>query len=264
MAARDLTVTRLSVTPVKGLRMQHPDQVTLDDSGAVGDRDFMLVDVDGRLVSATTFGPLVTITSRWDPGSGRLTLSSVNGAVADGFVELGDPIMTDMYGFDERPGHLVQGPWTEFIASTVGKDLRLVKLDAAGAGSDVKPVTLVGEGSIRTLEREARNGPIDARRFRMLIQFSSQEGHIEDRWEGREIEVGGALLRLGGAVPRCAAVTRDPDSGRRDRPVVKEIKAYRGLGPTGFGEGVPFGVYADVVNGGVVRVGDVLRVGEAP
>ena len=74
------------------------------------------------------------------------------------------------------------------------------------------------------------------------------------------VEVGTARLRVGGSVPRCAAVTRNPEGGERDKPVVNAIKAYRGVQATGFGQGVPFGVYADVVQNGVVRVGDELRV----
>jgi hypothetical protein len=121
-------------------------------------------------------------------------------------------------------------------------------------------VTLLGDGSVRALERESGLGPIDARRFRMLIQFTADSAHVEDTWEGLDVEVGTARLRVGGSVPRCAAVTRNPEDGRRDKPIVKAIKAYRGVQATGFGRGVPFGVYADVVQNGVVRVGDVLRV----
>jgi MOSC domain-containing protein YiiM len=38
------------------------------------------------------------------------------------------------------------------------------------------------------------------------------------------------------------------------------IRSYRGVQANEFGRGVNFGVYADVVAEGVVRVGDPLRV----
>ncbi|HEX7267385.1 MAG TPA: hypothetical protein VF256_08170, partial [Streptosporangiaceae bacterium] len=62
------------------------------------------------------------------------------------------------------------------------------------------------------------------------------------------------------SVPRCAATTRDPDRGARDLPTVRMIKSYRGVQVNEFGRGVNFGVYADVVAEGVVRVGDTLSV----
>ena len=81
------------------------------------------------------------------------------------------------------------------------------------------------------------------------------------RTSGRGLAaVGAAEIRIGGPVPRCAATTRDPDRGVRDLPAVQVIRAYRGLRDTFFGPGVPFGVYADVVTPGRVRVGDSLQL----
>ena len=37
-------VTRLSVTPVKGLALHHPDEIVLLRTGAVGDREFFVID----------------------------------------------------------------------------------------------------------------------------------------------------------------------------------------------------------------------------
>jgi MOSC domain-containing protein len=255
----DLVVTRLSTTPIKGMRLHHPDHVVLDETGAVGDRDFVLANDDDVLVSITACGELVDMTATWDAGAGRLTITSGDGTACEGPVELGEPVLINFFNYEKRAGRVVRGRWGEVISRAAGRRLRLVKMDKVGSGSDVRPVTLVGEGSVRTLERESGLGPIDPRRFRLLIQFTSETGHIEDTWEGLDVEVGTARLRVGGSVPRCAAVTRNPDGGKRDKPIVKAIKAYRGMQATGFGRGVPFGVYADVVQNGVVRVGDVVR-----
>jgi uncharacterized protein len=61
-------------------------------------------------------------------------------------------------------------------------------------------------------------------------------------------------------VPRCAATTRDPGRGARDLPTVRMIRSYRGVRENEFGRGVNFGVYADVVAEGVVRVDDPVSV----
>ena len=44
----DLTITRLSTTPVKGLLLDHPDSIELTAEGAVGDRAFYLLDDRGK------------------------------------------------------------------------------------------------------------------------------------------------------------------------------------------------------------------------
>ena len=256
----DLVVTRLSTTPIKGMRLHHPDHIVLDETGAVGDRDFLLASDDDTLVSIKGCGELVEMTATWDAGAEWLTIKSGDGTACEGPVELGESVLINFFNYEERAGRVVHGPWSGVISRAAGRRLRLVKMDKAGSGSDVRPVTLLGEASVRTLERESGLGPIDPRRFRLLIQFTSGTGHIEDTWEGLEAEVGTARLRVGAAVPRCAAVTRNPEAGKRDKPIVQAIKAYRGIQATGFGKGVPFGVYADVVQNGVVRVGDVLRV----
>ena len=50
--------------------------------------------------------------------------------------------------------------------------------------------------------------------------------------------------------------TRHPDTGVRDLDTLGLIKAYRGLSER---RTIDFGVYADIVEAGVVRVGDTVE-----
>ena len=253
-------VTRLSVTPVKGMRVQHPEEIALAREGAVGDRAFLFADPDGRLLSVPRLGALVRFTASFDAGSGRLAIRHDDGRTCDGEIALGAEV--DVRTSTGRPiaANVVEGPWTAFVAELAGQPLQLVKAQRAGAAADAAGVTLLGQASVRALERASGLAGIDARRFRMLIEFDGGREHVEDEWEGALAAVGSAEIRVGGPVPRCAATTRDPDRGERDLPTVKAIKAYRGLRDTVFGPGAPFGVYADVVTPGRVRVGDRLTL----
>jgi uncharacterized protein YcbX len=94
----------------------------------------------------------------------------------------------------------------------------------------------------------------------MLIEFSGGEAHVEDSWEGKVLEIGAAVLRGGGGVKRCAATTRNPDSGRVDLQTLRLITSYRGRRDSVLGVGATFGVYADVIKPGTISVGDILRV----
>ena len=259
-------VTRLSTTPVKGLALHHPDAIVLLRTGAAGDRAFFVIDGRDRLISIWKTGKLVRIRAVHDARSRRITLSSAEGQVCDGPVRLGAPVIADFYGERKVTGTVVEGPWNAVLSEAAGEPVRLVRASDPGAGHDEHPVTLLGEESVAELARQTGAGPVDARRFRMLIGFAGLSAHIEDRWQGQLIEIGEALVRVGGPVPRCAATTRDPDRGARDLPAVRMIRSYRGVQVNEFGRGVNFGVYADVIGEGAVRVGDplILRPAGSP
>ena len=154
--------------------------------------------------------------------------------------------------------HVVEGPWGAVLAEAVGREVRLVRTSVDDPGFDMHPVTLLGSASVAALAGHAGLPEVDSRRFRMLLEFESSEPHVEDGWQGERLRVGDAELLVGGGVPRCAAVTRDPATGMRDVPIVQILKEYRGLTDGELGPGVRLGVYADVVRGGRVRVGDEL------
>ena len=90
----------------------------------------------------------------------------------------------------------------------------------------------------------------------MLIEVSGCEPHEEDTWMGTEVRVGGAVLRVVETDDRCVITSRDPDTGAKDFDTLKTIAAYRGDDQEG---GLPFGVYADVVEPGTIRIGDPVE-----
>lgn len=260
MTGRSLvpTVARLSVTPIKGLRLHHPTEIELTRSGALGDRRFFLVDEYAKPVSITANGALAMFRAVYDVGTGELSVEQADGRSWTDLVEFGEKLTSNFYGVREVSARVVQGPWNAVFSGELGKSLRLVATPLDATGFDIQPVTILGSASVDELARRADLDSIDARRFRMLIDLSTEVAHAEDDWEGQVADLGEAQLRIGGPVPRCAAVTRRPDHGDRDLQVVKLIRAYRGVQEGPLGPGVHFGVYASVVRGGTVRVGDEL------
>jgi uncharacterized protein YcbX len=84
------------------------------------------------------------------------------------------------------------------------------------------------------------------------------EPHEEDRWIGRRVRVGEAVVVPQGNVGRCAITTQNPDTGRADLDTLKALARYRGdLDTT---EPLPFGVHAAVVEPGRVRLGDAIEL----
>jgi uncharacterized protein YcbX len=252
----DLTISLLSVTPVKGLGLHHPDQVDLTPGGVDGDRAFFLLDAAGEMVSCTELGALLAHRADLDSGSGVLTVRGPGGVVHAAPVELGEPVDTDFYGLRTVTGRRVVG-WDEVFSDIAGQPVRLVHGDSGAV--DVAALTLIGSATTAAL---ASADVIDGRRFRMNVEIAGSAPLDEDSWDGRELSLGAAVLRVGGPVKRCAATTRNPDTGEFDLQTLKLIGALKGrqeFAP--WGAGFYLGVYADVLVPGRVSVGDevVLR-----
>ncbi|MCI0635952.1 MAG: MOSC domain-containing protein [Actinobacteria bacterium] len=249
-------VARFNVTPVKATALQHPERLRFERYGVPGNREFLFVDETGRHIGGNKAGILQQIRSAFDAERDELSLTFPDGTVATGPAAGGEPIEAR---FSRRSvaARLVEGPWTEPLAKHAGRPLRLVRVQHPGEANDVRPVTLVSLESVEELSRRGeREHPVDAGRFRMTIEIEGvSEPHEEDSWEGTHVRIGEAVLRLEGAVPRCVVTTLDPETGLRDFPTLSVIKHYRGEND----DGLPFGVYADVIEPGEARVGDRLE-----
>jgi MOSC domain-containing protein len=254
-----LSVARLSTTPVKGLSLHHPRSIELTEHGAVGDRRFYLVDDTGTLQSCTANPGLLPLAARYDSRSRCLEVLRGDEVVCAGVVETATPVDTDMWGLRTITSDVVADPrWSTFFSDVLHKRVRLVQ--ARSSGWDVHPATIVGTSSLAELARRSGLDTVDGRRFRMLVEFSGGEPHVEDSWGGTLLRVGSAVLRGGGPVKRCAATTRNPDSGAVDLQTLRLITAYRGRRDSVLGVGATFGLYGDVLEPGTISVGDRLHV----
>ena len=256
----ELTVTRLSTTPVKGLALHHPDTIELTYEGAAGDRAFFLVDDSGKIQSCTDNAALFGLRATWDSTARRLVVARGDDVLHGDVVAPARTDSIDFYGVRTVDADAVADPtWSELFSELLERRVRLMQ--ARGSAYDVYPVTLVGTGSVRELARHVPGAAeVDSRRFRMLIELSTDEPHVEDTWAGSRLEVGEAVLRAGGPVMRCAATTRDPDSGEVNLQTLRLINSYRGRQESELGVGTNFGVYGAVVEPGRISVGDRLRV----
>jgi uncharacterized protein YcbX len=249
------TVARISVSPVKAFRLDHPAEVELSPDGVAGNRRFFLVGPDGeRLRSSVTPWP-TRLRARYDAEREVLRMELPDGTEIEGDASaLGDPVHSASGALDVR-GRVVEGPWEAPLSELAGHPVRLARSDRDRTGM-VEPLTFVSDGSLRRLAQEAGKDAIDPRRFRMLFELEGCEPHEEDTWGGRRFAVGEAVVIVGGPVDRCAVTTRDPDTGERDLDTLRLIKSYRGQRESD--GAILFGVYGRVVQPGRVRVGDAF------
>ncbi len=258
MTGTDLRVKQLSVTPVKGLALHHPDHVDVSSDGVDGDRALFFVTDTGELTSCWDIGSLMQYRAHYDPTTQILEVNGPAGLLRSDVVERGEPIVTDFYELRTVPGHVVPG-WGELFSEIAGRPVRLV-LGESG-GFDVAGLTLLGTSSTDVLAARSDADPVDGRRFRMNIEIIGTEAHEEDTWKGRELRLGEVVVRVGGPVKRCAATTRNPDTGVVDLQTLRMIGASRGRQETPEdGKGFYFGVYADVLAPGRIHVGDEVTL----
>jgi len=248
----------ISVAPVKGLGLSHPEAVELGERGAAVNRAFYLVDEDAQLVNGKKLGPLVTVGASWDPVAGKLALQFPGGAAVEGHVALGQEVTTSFFG---RPvvGHIVEGPWSEALSGYFGRPLRLVKAEREGDAVDRGPkasVSLVSDASVERLAAALGRDSLDRRRFRMLFAVAGVAAHAEDTWLGRHVRLGEAVVVVNGLAGRCVVTSQNPLTGIPDAATLSALRSYR---PQGAHEKLPFGVWGEVARPGRVALGDLVE-----
>jgi uncharacterized protein YcbX len=109
---------------------------------------------------------------------------------------------------------------------------------------------LIGLASNRALG-EYIGQDLSPLRWRSNFWIEGLRPFEEREWIGHEMRLGEAVLRVEEPKVRCLATTANPATGIRDTDTLKALNAMCGH--------QDFGVYAKVVKGGTVQVGDRLE-----
>lgn len=238
----ELLVRAAGFSPVKGTRhLTHP-RVRLDERGPVGDRGWCLVDVAARRVLRTVQHPaLIAVTALVDGAVLEMGLPGGESVAAEPS-PTGETVTCDYWGRSVALS-LTAGPHAVLLSDHLGRDVRLA---AAPRGGVVfaAPVTIVGTASLRALGEG-----VDAARFRATFVVETDEAWVEDTWCGTEVRIDGAVVRIGGPIPRCAVIDHHPETGTKDRRLLKKLVERRPVNTAGE---PMFGVYAEVLRGGFV------------
>jgi uncharacterized protein YcbX len=110
-------------------------------------------------------------------------------------------------------------------------------------------VSVMNLASLRALE-QAAGSALDMRRFRGNLWFDGSQPWQEFNWINRELIIGKARLKVIKRIERCAAINANPDTGERDRNILKTLhSSFRHT---------DFGVLAEVTAGGAIAVVDPI------
>lgn len=211
--------------PVKSLVGERLPSLEIDARGVVGDRLWSVRDEDGKFGSGKT-------TRRFRRMDGLLELA----ASQDGETPLITfPDGSVLHGSDAAAR----------LSAHVGRPVALGR-ETDVSHFDEGPVHVLTTASIAAI------GDIEPRRLRMniLVEVDDQ-GFVEDDWIGRELAVGDeVVLSMRVGMTRCLMVDLPQIGLPRRFDVLRAITARHDS---------KLGLVADVVRGGVVRVGDEVR-----
>jgi len=182
---------------------------------------------------------LAELRTAFDEASHTLTIRSENREAARG----------DLRTPEGRAA--IERFFAEFCADELRGPPKMLRAEGHSF-SDVarKVISIINLASVAALE-EAAGAPVHPLRFRGNLQVAGWPAWQEFDLLNAEIAIGpSARLKVVKRIVRCAATEVDPDTSIRDLPVRRTLRDY-------FGH-VDCGVYAEVIEGGAIAVGDAV------
>ena len=226
-------VAALTRYPVKSLAGEALAGAAVEPRGLVGDRTWAVYTDDGGIGSGKT-------TRRFRRVDGLLGLSATSDDAA--------PVVTAPDGRSAVAGT----PDADALVSDVlGRPLRLAP-EADVPHHDEAPVHVVTTAALRRVV-EMLGAPVDVSRFRANVVLDVDgTGFPEDGWEGRLLALGeDVVLRPDGGMTRCRMVDLVDGGEPADDGLLRLLGRARDT---------LFGIRALVERGGIVRVGDPVRL----
>jgi uncharacterized protein len=245
-----VTVSELAIAPVKGMRLQRGTQIQVGHHGVTGDREFLIVDADGRLLLTARNPGLLQVEPSWDPARNLLALRFPDGSVVQDAPGPGTAAVTRTYDGRKIPGQVIPGPLSAALSDYLGRAVQLLQRSADHLGADDRPVTLMSEASLHALAAEFAGTAPDPRRFRMTITVTGADSWAEHGWSGQQVSIADVTLGVLAPVPRCVVTTRNPESGATDARILHALARLRGK------DDITFGVWCEVIQPGLIQVGD--------
>ncbi len=279
----NLTVTSLHIYPVKSLGGITLPEAELCHEGLRYDRQWMLLDRQGRFLSQRHRSTLTQIATGLNPGALMLEASGVEPLRIPFRERHGPVIHTEIWGdacevIDEGD-HAAQ-----WLAQVLGTEpgARLVRLRAgfkrpqkhpARYGkhtstqfADSAPYLITVEETLAALNTELTShglAPVAMNRFRANIVLSGVPAFAEHRISA--LKGHGFMLRLCYPRERCVITTIDQETGRKDAggepfKTLRRLNPMHQATPSSDSSGPAFGELAvlDAAHPSCLRVGDQL------
>jgi uncharacterized protein len=127
----------------------------------------------------------------------------------------------------------------------------IVSVGRGMTDSDFPSISILSTSSLHDLS--SRMGQdLSIHRWRGNLWLDGAIAWEEESWVGRHLQIGQTVLQVRERITRCKATTADPNTGKINADTLGGLQAN-------FGH-TDFGVYAAVVEGGAISVGDAWKL----
>ena len=259
-------ISAIYIYPVKSCRGISVTSACLDTWGLKYDRNWMLVDADGRFLTQRQFPSLALVETALEPECLQLRAPGMPELRLPLFSQQGEVV--DVVVWRDRCRAVDQGnEAAEWFSTHLGKTCRLVQMgekfsrpvdpDYAPQAAQVNfadgfPLLVISEASLAELNTRLP-APLPMDRFRPNLVVSGCEPFAEDGW--RTVQIGEVTFHAVKLCQRCIITTIDQMTGVSGREPLITLGTYRGVK-----SGVVFG--QNLVHAGIGKVclGSVVEV----
>lgn len=260
-----MRVRSLHIYPVKSARGIAVKSLELDEQGPRGDREWMLVDEEGRFLSQRTLPKLAQVETVLDET--HLTL-----AFGGGFFKISRGLSTPRPRKVQIWDHQIEAHeeprlYSDALSQFLGLPCRLVRylpkarplsslteaFNPETRFTDRNPVQIANLQSLADLNLRLAE-PVPMGRFRANIVFEGREAFEEDQWS--RVKIGSVIFSQPKKCARCKIITLDEKTGENRGPEpLKTLSTYRREGSK-----VNFGVLWVHEGPGTVSIGDQVEI----
>lgn len=262
------------IHPVKSLAACARDEAAVEPWGLDGDRRWMLIDSEDKVVTQRQRPGLARVSVVLSPDGGVGLSAAGSTPLAVEVPEPGFTVTAQLFKGRIEVVEAAEAAHAWFSAY-LGTQVRLVHLDApshrrtidrafARVGEPVSladgfPLLLTTRASLDALNSliaqgdHPDEGPLPMDRFRPNVVVEGTAAWAEDRWE--RIAIGEVAFRVVKPCGRCVVTTTDQRTSERGKEPLRTLARHRRVGrDLHFGQNlIPDGT-------GTIRVGDPVRI----
>ncbi len=223
--------------PVKSLRGESFQDLQVDARGFAFDRQWMVVDLEGRFLTQRQQPRMALIGAT--VGEGGVLRLQAPGMPGLDVIPRAAPRQAVQVWDDRLPAALAADEADGWLSRFLGLPCRLVWLpgdvhrpvdpqyarpaDEVGF-ADGFPFLLIAQASLDDLNARLDH-PVPMQRFRPNLVVHGCPAHAEDGW--RRIRIGGLDFRVAKPCSRCIIPTIDIETGARGREPMQTLLTYR-------------------------------------
>ncbi len=264
-----MKVTEINIYPIKSTRRIALMETKVSPRGLPWDRRWMLIDSDGKFMTARQHPTLATVETCFTGNALRVSVN--DGRPLELPLQPSDSKVISVTVWRDQCDAVPAGEEADaWFSEFLGIPCQLVQMTDdlvrgvdPGFGqpgdevsfADGFPLLLLCEASLNDLNSRLDEA-VSMRRFRPNLVVDGEQPYAEDNWQ--RLRVGEVEFAGVKNCSRCVFTTVDPDTGIKhpDKEPLRTLSSYRRR-PEG---GVYFGQNLIPRSGGIIRVGDAVEI----